>query len=271
MPQDTLRINTQTIGEAGEIVAFLPGLFGQGKNFTQIAKGLVPEFQSVLVDLPNHGASDWTEDFDYIDQADIVADHLRRTVASEGPINLLGHSMGGKVAMVLALRHPELVSRLVVADISPVARESMQEFEHLLDSLAALDIENLTSRSEANALLQDAIPEKMVRGFLLQSLVRSSDGFTWKVNLKLLRDSLPIIGGFPDLTDSTYEGPVLWIRGEKSDYIQDKYAPAMRRLFPRTTLTTINDAGHWVHAEQAQVFTNVLRGFLTSSDAGHPS
>lgn len=270
MAEDSLSINTQTVGDSGEIVAFLPGLFGQGRNFTQIAKGLQSEFQSLLVDLPNHGASDWTEDFDYVSQADVVAEHLRSTVASDGPINLVGHSMGGKVAMVLALRHPELVSRLVVVDISPVKRESMEEFEHLLDSLAALDLEELTSRGEADKQLLDPIPENMVRGFLLQSLARTSDGFRWKVNLKLLRESLPTIAGFPDFEDKTYDGPVLWIAGEKSDYIKDEYGSTMRELFPRATLTTINNAGHWVHAEKAEVFTNVLRGFLTGAEACNP-
>lgn len=267
MAEDSLSINTQSVGESDEIVVFLPGLFGQGKNFTQIAKGLQPDFQSVLVDLPNHGGSDWTEDFDYVSQADLVADHLRGTVAGDGPINLVGHSLGGKVAMVLALRHPELVSRLVVVDISPVKRESMEEFEHLLDSLAGLDLSEVKSRSDANKALLDPIPEDMVRGFLLQSLARTDDGFRWRVNLKLLRDSLPIIAGFPEVEGATYEGPVLWVAGEKSDYIKDDYAATMRELFPRTNLITVNDAGHWVHAEQAEVFTNVVRGFLNGSEA----
>lgn len=96
MAEDSLSINTQSVGESDEIVVFLPGLFGQGKNFTQIAKGLQPDFQSVLVDLPNHGGSDWTEDFDYVSQADLVADHLRGTVAGDGPINLVGHSWAGR-------------------------------------------------------------------------------------------------------------------------------------------------------------------------------
>ncbi|NDK30915.1 alpha/beta fold hydrolase [Nesterenkonia haasae] len=267
MAEDSLSINTQTVGKSGEIVVFLPGLFGQGKNFTQIAKGIEPDFQSILVDLPNHGGSDWTEDFDYVSQADLVAEHLRSTVANDGPINLVGHSMGGKVAMVLALRHPELVRRLIVVDISPVKRESMEEFEHLLDSLAGLDLSELKSRGDANKALLDPIPEDMVRGFLLQSLARTQDGFRWRVNLKLLRDSLPTIAGFPDIEDTAYDGPVLWVAGEKSDYIKDDYGPTMRELFPRAHLITINNAGHWVHAEQADVFTNVVRGFLNRSEA----
>ncbi|GFZ92637.1 alpha/beta fold hydrolase [Nesterenkonia alkaliphila] len=258
-------IHTQTVGEAGGVVVFLPGLFGQGRNFSQIAKGLEPEFSSVLVDLPNHGASDWTSSFSYPEMADLVAEHLRTTVAADGPVHLVGHSMGGKVAMVLTLRHPELVQRLVVADISPTQRADMGEFEHLLDALLGLDLEQLSSRGEADEQLQGPIPEDMVRGFLLQSLVRSGDEFLWRPNLRLLRDSLPEIGDFPDISEeAAVEIPVLWIAGADSDYITEADAPAMRRLFPRARLIRIKDAGHWVHSEQPQVFTSVLKTFLSS-------
>lgn len=273
-------IHTSTVGETGETVVFLHGLFGQGKNFTQIAKGLEPEFQSVLVDLPNHGASDWTESFDYVDQADLVAEHLRRTVAADEPINLVGHSMGGKISMVLALRHPELVRRLAVVDISPIAHKDMGEFEHLLDSLLQVPLDEISTRSEAGQQLREPIPEDMVRGFLLQSLVRSDDGFRWKNNLKLLRQSLPQIADFPydPVTDDAaetdpantqqpqYTGPVRWIAGAKSNYIKEEYAPAMRALFPRVRQITVKNAGHWVHAEQREVFTQILQHFLSSKE-----
>lgn len=257
-------LNTQHVGETGETVVFLHGLFGQGKNFTQIAKALTPELHSVLIDLPNHGASEWTETFDYIEQADIVAQHLRDTVASEGPVHLLGHSMGGKIAMVLALRHPELISRLAVVDISPVAHESMADFDHLISSLSRIDLDTLSSRGEADEFLQEPIPEKMVRGFLLQSLVRSGDGFRWRVNLDLLHESLPAIGDFPEFDGEQFDGPVLWIAGANSGYVQDEYEAAMRKLFPLVSQTTIKDAGHWVHAEKPEVFTTLLRAFFTS-------
>lgn len=263
MVADSFSIHTETVGESSEVVVFFAGLYGQGKNFTQIAKGLEPDYQSVLVDLPNHGSSDWTEEFDYVEQADLVADHLRSTVASDGPINLVGHSMGGKMAMVLALRHPGLVSRLAVVDISPVARESDGEFEHLLGTLLTLDVDNLSSRSEADKQLQEPISTPMVRGFLLQSLARTRDGFQWKPNLRLLYDSLPVIADFPDFGDKQFEGPVLWIAGAKSDYITEAEEPAMRELFPRTLQTTVKDAGHWVHAEKPEVFTAVLKRFLS--------
>lgn len=264
MAEESFTIHTETVGEPGEVVVFLPGLFGQGKNFTQIAKSLEPDYQSVLLDLPNHGASDWTEEFDYLEQADLVAEHLRSTVASEGPINLVGHSMGGKVAMTLALRHPDIVSRLTVVDMSPVARESDGEFEHLLSSLLALDVDAISSRGEAHEQLKEQIPQDMVRGFLLQSLARTDDGFQWLPNLELLQASLPIIADFPHFGDMQFEGPVLWVAGEKSDYITEAEEPAMRELFPRTLQTTIKDAGHWVHSEQSEVFTQVLKRFLAS-------
>lgn len=264
MTAESFSLNVAQLGESGETVVFLHGLFGQGKNFTQIAKALSPELRSVLLDLPNHGASDWTQRFDYVEQADIVADHLRRTVASEAPVHLVGHSMGGKVAMVLALRHPELISRLAVVDISPVARESMGEFDHLIGTLSRLDLAALSSRGEADELLQEPIPERMVRGFLLQSLLREGERFRWRVNLDLLHESLPQIGGFPEFTDETFEGPVLWVAGAESDYVQDDFAPAMRALFPRVSLTTIKDAGHWVHAEKPEVFSAVLKAFFTA-------
>ncbi|MBX7558088.1 alpha/beta fold hydrolase, partial [Streptomyces sp. tea 10] len=153
---------------------FLHGLFGRGKNFTNIAKGLRPEFRSLLVDLPNHGDSAWTDEFGYADMADTVAAELRESFAADGPVDVVGHSMGGKVAMILALRHPELVRRLVVVDISPVgAQESgagRGEFEHLLDALQRLDLSDVTHRSQANAALRPEIPEDHVRGVLLQNL-----------------------------------------------------------------------------------------------------
>lgn len=263
MSSERADIHSTTVGDSGSPIVFLHGLFGQGKNFTQAAKALVPEFSSVLVDLPNHGRSAWTDRLDYADLADRVAAFLRAGVAAEDPVDLVGHSMGGKVAMAVALRHPDLVRRLVVVDISPSASEGSGEFEHLLGALADVDLSALTRRGEADQQLAEQIPDARVRGFLLQNLRSGPDGFTWQANLDLLRAELGTIGGFPE-QDGTFDGPVLWMAGETSDYITDEDEPAMRRLFPRTTLVTIKGAGHWVHSEQPEAFVSALRVFLSA-------
>jgi len=251
-----------TVGESGQPVVFLHGLFGQGRNFTQVAKALTPEFRSLLLDLPNHGRSAWTEDFDYAATADLVAEHLRGGFAADGPVHVVGHSMGGKVAMLLALRHPDLVDRLVVADIAPASGGSLGEFAHLLDSLAAIDLSTLTRRGEADERLAERVHDARVRGFLLQNLRADGDTFRWQANLDLLRRDLPTIGGFPDVGDGTFDHPVLWVAGDRSDYVRPEHGPQMRRLFPRTTLVTLKGAGHWVHSEQPEAFVSALRTFL---------
>src|SRR5690606_25627952 len=145
----------------------------------------------------NHGASEWTTRFDYDEIADALDEFLRSDFAAQGPVDVIGHSMGGKVAMVLALRHPHLVRRLVVIDISPAQKEiSPGNFRHLLDSLASVDLGSLTKRIDASVQLQGPIPDKAVRGFLLQNLRREDDGFSWEPNLALLRAELDTVMGF---------------------------------------------------------------------------
>ncbi|MDT0165995.1 alpha/beta fold hydrolase [Actinotalea sp. AC32] len=256
-------VSTTTVGQSGARVVFLHGLFGQGKNFTQIARALEPDARSLLVDLPNHGRSAWTDRFDYAEIADLVADELRAGFAADGPVHVVGHSMGGKVAMVLALRHPDLVDRLVVADIAPASGGSLGEFAYLLDSLAAIDLASLGRRGEADERLAERVDDARVRGFLLQNLRAHGDTFRWRANLDLLRRELPAIGGFPDVGDATSDRPVLWVAGDRSDYIRpDEHGPVMRALFPRTTLVTVKGAGHWVHSEQPEAFVSALRTFL---------
>ncbi len=262
-PRPEVDLHTTQVGEQGPWVVFLHGLFGQGRNFTQIAKGLEPDLRSLLVDLPNHGRSAWTERFDYVEHADAVAEHLRAGVAADGPVHVLGHSMGGKVAMVLALRHPDLVDRLVVVDIAPSGGGDTGEFAHLLDSLATLDLAAVERRADADVRLAPAIRSSTVRGFLLQNLRADDDGgWRWQANLDLLRRELPTIGGFPAHDGEPFDRPVLWVAGERSDYVGPDDAPAMRALFPRTRQLTVKGAGHWVHSEQPDVVVQALRVFL---------
>jgi pimeloyl-ACP methyl ester carboxylesterase len=275
LPVSTL--HTTEVGGAGDAgtpqgtgdrIVFLHGLFGRGKNFTRIAKELAPDYRSLLVDLPNHGESEWTDVVDYRQMADSVAETLRGGFAASGPVAVVGHSLGGKVAMVLALRHPDLVSRLIVVDIAPTQAGGAEgEFAHLLDSLAAVDLSAIERRSDADEALKGPIPWDTTRLFLLQNLRSNSDGYYWEPNLELLRTSLDEIGGFPDTGGATFERPVLWVAGGRSNYVRDEYTPIMRGLFPRTHRVTIREAGHWVHSQAPEKFVEVVRGFLEHTEA----
>jgi pimeloyl-ACP methyl ester carboxylesterase len=258
----SLALHHTDIGDTGRRTVFLHGLFGQGRNFTQVAKALVPDLRSTLVDLPNHGRSPWTGSVDYLEVADVVADFVRTTY-DDGPVHLVGHSMGGKVAMVLALRHPELLERLVVVDIAPAPSDGAGEFEHLLTSLTSVDLASLHRRADADAQLVGPIPDERVRGFLLQNLRAEGDGFRWQADLDLLLRELPTIAGWPDV-QGRFDHPVLWLAGERSHYVRPEHEPLMRALFPRTVKVEVKGAGHWVHSEQPEAFTTALRVFLTA-------
>lgn len=261
----TSALHTTTYGEQGSRVVFLHGLFGQGRNWTGIAKTLADEHRVDLVDLPDHGRSAWTEHFDLIEVADLVAAEL-----NGDPITLVGHSLGGKVAMVLALRHPALVDRLCVADMSPVAYPTGSEFAGYIDAMLALDLTALTQREDADVALAGAVPNSTVRSFLLQNLRRESGsgiGWRWQLNLVGLRRDLPGFVSWPAERLSgcpPYQGPVLWVGGANSEYITDQYASAMDNYFPRNRRVTIKNAGHWLHSEQPEVFSEVLDRFLAS-------
>ncbi len=258
----TGRIETELVEGGSRRVVFLHGLMGRGKNFTTIAKGLQDSTTSLLVDLPNHGASCWTDEFDYLEIVDLVAEELRRDFCQDEPAVILGHSMGGKVAMLLALRYPELTAGLIIEDISPV-KSTTSEFEHLLGALLQLDLSALSSRRDAHAKLKSDIDDARVRGFLLQNLSRDGEGgFVWEPNIQMLYDNLSTIVSFPDV-DQIYERhPVLWVKGANSDYIDDEASEVMRELFPMTRKVQIRDASHWVHSEQPQLFTETIDYYI---------
>ncbi|HIE53699.1 MAG TPA: alpha/beta fold hydrolase, partial [Chromatiaceae bacterium] len=172
----------------------------------------------------------------------------------------VGHSMGGKVAMWLALNHPDRVEKLVVVDIAPVRYQG--GLKDLLDAMLALPLEKIGKRGEADAWLKAKIPDAAVRAYLLQNLVRTEGGWRWRANLKALRDGLHLISDFPEpVRKGGYPGPALFIHGSRSDYLEPKHLPRTRQLFPNLELVAL-DAGHWVYAEQAEEFLRVLRGFL---------
>jgi pimeloyl-ACP methyl ester carboxylesterase len=278
------RLAGREVGDAGPRVVFVHGLFGQGRNWTTIAKGLADRHRVTLLDLPNHGHSPWTDTVDYLDMAAMVAAELERL---DEPVTLVGHSMGGKVAMQLALRRPELVRGLVVVDIAPVdypvsggrtddPDEEASPFGAYIAAMKAMDLTALQRRDEADAALEDAVPSRMVRSFLLQSLVRDGMGadgtWRWRLNLDLLERDLERLRGFPDPPEGArYDGPVLWIAGANSHYVLPEDRPAMDAFFPATRLVRIKNAGHWVHSEQPEVFLETVRRFLTGVEQDEPA
>ncbi len=257
-----------TYGDAGPRLVLLHGLFGQGRNFTAVAKALSADARVTLVDLPDHGRSPWSSRFSYAAMADQVADHLR-TVAPGDRWTVAGHSMGGKVAMLVALRHPALVERLCVVDIAPGPTGAVSSFGAYVEALRAVDLATLADRAQADTVVAGRVPEHAVRGFLLQNLRREGTGdaarWRWQMNLDLLGDRLAEVAGWPDGPLGTYDGPVLWLAGAESPYVRPDAVPTMRALFPRVRLVRVKGAGHWVHADQPAVFVAALRRLLDAS------
>lgn len=260
-------LHVTEIGD-GPPVAFLHGLFGQGKNWTQVAKALAaadPSYRSILLDMPNHGRSQWSEAIDYPAMADQVA----RALQPYGPVRLVGHSMGGKIAMKIALRHPELVERLCVVDISPVDYHGLSSFGDYVTGMRSLDLSTLADRAGAEEHLKEYAPDPVVRSFLLQNLRRvptsEGGGWRWQPNLELIAAHLDQLGAWPEADgdeNPNYSGPTLWVAGAESDYITAEYGEPMRALFPRVAKVSIKNSGHWVHSAQPEVFVATLRRFL---------
>jgi esterase len=257
-------LHSTQVGSSGPRIAFCHGLFGQGKNWTSIARALAPDYRSTLIDLPDHGRSGWTDEVSYPAMADAVGDLLESSAPGE-PFTVVGHSMGGKVAMALALLRPELVQRLCVVDISPVHYARLSSFADYVRGMRSLDLERLPDRAAAEEGLRAEVPDPVVRSFLLQNLRREGQGWRWQMNLQLLGDHLDDLADWPTLDVAPYPGPTLWLAGVESDYITPAYAPAMRALFPRVQLVRVKGAGHWVHSERPEVFLAALRNFVRSA------
>ncbi|MEO1314167.1 MAG: alpha/beta fold hydrolase [Pseudomonadota bacterium] len=242
-------------GEVPLLIAH--GLFGSARNWNVIAKRLSAHCRVLAVDMRNHGTSPWEASHSYPD----LAGDLAEVISAHGPrAHVLGHSMGGKAAMCLALRHPSKIDRLCIADIAPTPYGHSQL--PVVAALKSVDLSQVSRRSDADAQLAAHIPEAPLRAFLLQSLEVTTEGARWRLNLAALEDQMPQIMGFPEQTE-TYDGPALFLTGARSDYVQASHRPGIRALFSHASFAQIPNAGHWLHAEAPDAFLEaILRDML---------
>ncbi len=253
----SISLSYKSQGAAGSPVVILHGLLGSSSNWRSIARRLAEGHRVFCVDLPNHGDSPHVEDMSY----PAMAGDVRAFLDAHGiaSATVIGHSMGGKTAMRLALESPDRVDRLVVVDIAP----TVSNHDHLpvLDAMAGMDLSRVTRRADAERMLEASIPDAGMRMFLLQNLASSARGFAWRINLDAIRSSLPALLDFPvDPDVRPFDGATLFMRGALSDYVLDADQVVIRRLFPNARVVTIEDAGHWVHAEQPARFLAALGG-----------
>ena len=242
----------------GTPLLLLHGLLGSLVNWQRIARRLAESYRVIVPDLRNHGRSPHHPDVSYPAMTGDLLE-LMDDLGLEQAIPI-GHSMGGKVAMWLALEHPRRVERLVVADIAPVRYQG--SLGELMDAMLALPLDRMQKRAEADQWLKQRVPESAIRDYLLQNLVRTEQGWRWRSNLEALREGLETISDFPRVPPGVrYEGPTLFIHGRRSSYVKPEYRPVMEALFPRLQLVAL-DAGHWVYAEQPEAFLRALGAFL---------
>lgn len=244
----------------GPPVVILHGLFGAGANWTTLAKRLAATHRVIAADLRNHGASPHDPRMDYPAMAADIAALIEARAGARAAV--VGHSMGGKAAMWLALARPELVERLVVVDVAPATyRPTLQAYAA---ALRAVKLRAGMRRAEADAALKDTVADPAERGFLLQNLRFPAESAPeWRLNLAAIEPAVPTISAFPDApAGARYDGPVLFISGERSGYVRPEHHATILRLFPRAAFVIVPGAGHWVHAQAPEPFLRALEPFL---------
>jgi esterase len=247
-------------GETGTPILILHGLLGSARNWTGIAKQLADTRRVFALDLRNHARSPWADTMSFEEMAGDVATFIERHDLS--PCALIGHSLGGKVAMRLALTRANLVERLVAVDVAPVAYT--HTFGPFVEAMQGVDLATVRQRPDAERQLERTIPNAAIRNFLLQNLVKTEGGYAWRVNLEALAANMPELLGFPaPPADAVYRGPTLFLAGGNSHYIKPEHWPLIERLFPEAEVAVIAGAGHWVHAERPVEFLDRVRAFLS--------
>lgn len=242
----------------GPPLVLLHGLYGQSLNFGAVQRKLATGRRVIALDLRNHGQSPRAPVMGYHAMAEDVLETLRGLGAL--PAAIAGHSMGGKVAMTMALEAPAAVSRLLVADIAPVPYpDHAESHARMIAAMQAIPLHPGLTRAEADAALAEAVPAAGTRGFLLQSL-RFGPEPAWRLNLPAIAEALPWLTGWPG-TGGEYAGPTLFLTGARSDYVRPEHRPAIRVLFPAARFVALKEAGHWIHADDPAGFVSVLEAF----------
>lgn len=231
------------------------GLYGSARNWGVIAKRLSDNRQVIAVDLRNHGSSGWTTSHRYPEMADDLAEVIAHF---GGRADVVGHSMGGKAAMMLALTHASAVQRLIIADIAPVAYSHSQI--KYIQAMRAVDLTKVHRRSDAETQLAEQGVERALQSFFTQSLDIADK--KWRLNLDVLASEMNSIMSFP-ATTAHWDGPTLFLSGGASDYVLPEHRPAIRTLFPHARFAKLPGAGHWLHAEKPREFEASVRAFLS--------
>lgn len=273
---EALLLHVRERGESGPAVVALHGLFGSGDNLAGLAAELADEYRVLLPDLRNHGRSPWSETTTLAAMAGDIKALLDREQLEQAV--LVGHSLGGKVAMELALQAPERVSALIVADIAPVAYPP--HHQTIFEGLAAVEQAAVRWRTDADSVLAQHVEDPMVRGFLLKSLAAeigpaTSEGgavqpgdrvFHWRFNWHVLQRDYEELGAAPE--GAPFPGPALFIKGEQSNYILPEHETEIRKRFPHFEFRMIAGTGHWLHAEKPVIFNRLVRDFMQRHEGG---
>lgn len=250
-------LNYKTFGK-GHPLLILHGLFGTLDNWQTLGKELAEDYMVYLIDQRNHGRSPHLDEMNYPAMAGDLKQFMEDNWIYE--THVLGHSMGGKAAMQLALQYPDMVDRLIVVDIAP--RRYPRSHEEIFEALRSLQLEEIDSRSDAEEALRADIKDKGIRQFLLKNLRRTKEeGYAWKMNLDALYQNYDDILAAIE-THEPFTGPTLFIRGGRSNYIHDEDRVDIQKLFPNARIETIEGAGHWVHAEAPDRMLQLIRDFL---------
>lgn len=256
-----MQLYSRTLGAGEDALVILHGLFGSSANWQSLAKRFGQKRTVYTLDLRNHGRSPWSDTMTYQAMAEDVFSFIEQL--DHPHITLLGHSMGGKAAMQMALSYPDSIDALIVADVAPVRYE--HDFDQLLNAMLALELDTLSNRTQADTELQTDIPDAGVRAFLLHNLSydKENQRWAWRPNLNVISDTMENITQFDENEGKRYSKPTLFIHGALSNYVTEDYQPKINKLFPGVEYAKIEMAGHWLHAEQPKYFLNACEEFLS--------